>query len=189
MSITDMACGTSANCLVVGGSGGTLSSLGVARTTDGGRTWSAGVDSNLLQADSISCARAEECFVVGFLDANPPYRLIATRDDGRTWRHVAAAASADTGAVACTISGRCTTGGTAPVGRVWFAARPTRTLVDAAVVQPTVGCGASWCAAAIGKHVTEFRAPGTRKQRSAFSTRRVCRSALAVRRLLARRDV
>lgn len=160
LSITDMTCTDLASCLVVGGSGGTINALGIARTTDGGEDWSAGVNGSLLPASTISCAGAGECFVVNWLDADPSYRLIMTSNAGRTWRHVAAVPRALTGGLACTTTGRCTTGGAAPRGWPWFAAMPTQVLADARALQPVVGCGARWCAAALDKRVIEFRAPG-----------------------------
>jgi hypothetical protein len=161
MSITNMACVEAASCLAVGGSGGTQMGLGVARTADGGGHWHAGVNDGLLPADAIACSLRAECFAVGFLDAAPPHRLAGTNDDGRVWHRIAASAAADTGGIACTVSGWCTTGSSAPEGHPWFEASPTRALFDADAMDPAVvGGGTHWCAAAVARELIVFRAPG-----------------------------
>lgn len=160
-SITLMSCPSLTTCLVVGGSGGTINSLGIARTRNAGRSWSATINRTYQQATSLACVSDKTCYAMEQMaNSNPPFRLLGTSNFGLTWYRLGAPKSGYTGVVGCTTTGLCTTGAAAPNRKGWFSPRRPTYFADQKIVSEGVACGSRWCASAIGSRLSLFSIPG-----------------------------
>lgn len=106
----------------------------MARTVDGGRTWLVAATPRITNLQSIACPTATQCLAVGGAERNGAgtAQAIATADGGRTWHRVGVPGPANS--VSCADAAHCWVTGSADkvwatdvTGTTWRAASPPTT--------------------------------------------------------------
>jgi RNA polymerase sigma factor (sigma-70 family) len=97
------ACPTSQECLAVGGGSGGV----VARTIDGGATWTTSVLASISGLDAIACPSPQACVAAGRTGSDGHAAFFSTADAGATWQPASAPADASASVIRCPDAQHC----------------------------------------------------------------------------------